>query len=113
MKLLFDHNLSPALVSCLHDIFPGSNHVFRLALHEASDADVWEYAKRHGFAIVTKDADFSELSLQRGFPPKIIWLRIGNCTTEEIEQVVRTNAAAIDALSDDRERGVMALFRKD
>jgi predicted nuclease of predicted toxin-antitoxin system len=113
VKLLFDHNISPALVSRLQDIFPGSNHVFRLTLHEASDAEVWDYAREHGFAIVTKDADFAELSLQQGFPPKIIWLRIGNCTSGEIEQVVRANGAAIDALFDDPERGVMALFRKD
>jgi len=45
------------------------------------DETVWEYARQNGFDLVTKDSDFSELSVLRGSPPKVIWLRIGNCTT--------------------------------
>ncbi len=68
MKLLFDHNLPPALVSRLQDLYDGSNHVYRLNLDRVADTDVWEYAKREGFLIVTKDADFSDICLLRGFP---------------------------------------------
>lgn len=87
MKLLFDHNLSPRLVNRLADIYPNSNHLFNLQLDTAADYLVWEYARQNQFIIVTKDSDFSELSLLRGFPPKVIWIRIGNCKTNEIESL--------------------------
>ncbi len=59
MKLLFDHNLSPALVNCLQDLYPNSNHVYHLGLDQISDIEVWEYAQQEDFLIVTKDSDFS------------------------------------------------------
>lgn len=52
--------------------FPGSSHVHALGLGEEHDLAVWEYAKAHGFTLVTKDADFNELSLLRGYPPRVI-----------------------------------------
>jgi predicted nuclease of predicted toxin-antitoxin system len=70
VKLLFDQNLSPRLVPRLSDLYPASSHVSAVGLGEADDAAVWEYAKDHGFAIVTKDSDFNDVSVLRGFPPK-------------------------------------------
>ncbi len=81
MKLLLDENLSPRLVAAVGDLYPGSAHVEDCGLVNTHDGAVWEYARKNGFAIVTKDSDFSELSVLRGSPPKVIWLRIGNCTT--------------------------------
>ncbi|MGD0520045.1 MAG: DUF5615 family PIN-like protein [Terracidiphilus sp.] len=81
MKLLLDENLSPRLIASIHDLYPDSCHVEDCGLSGAPDEDVWRYAKENGFAIVSKDSDFSELSVLRGSPPKVIWLRIGNCTT--------------------------------
>ncbi len=60
--------------------------------------------------IVTKDADFSELGVVKGFPPKIIWIRRGNCSTQNIESILRENYSAIRALSEDLETGILALF---
>ena len=71
MKLLFDQNLSPKLVSLLADLFPGSSHVQSVGLDCASDEQVWEHARLNGFAIVTKDEDFNYLSVVRGIPPKV------------------------------------------
>ena len=45
MKLLFDHNLSDKLVGRLADLFPDSQHVRSINLHEADDRKVWEYAQ--------------------------------------------------------------------
>ena len=80
MKLLFDQNLSPKLVRRLADLFPGSSHVQAVGLDCASDDQVWEHARRNGFAIVTKDGDFNNLSVMRGSPPKVVWLQLGNCS---------------------------------
>ena len=79
MKLLFDNNLSHKLVSRLDDLFPDSSHVMTEGLDEAEDHEIWDYAKENGFAIITKDSDYDDLSIVRGFPPKVIWLKIGNC----------------------------------
>ena len=91
MKLLFDQNLSPSLVSHLEHLFPGSLHVRHVGLRGADDRAVWEYAKQHGFAVVTKDADFHQMSLAYGAPPKVVWVRIGNCGTGEVARLIETS----------------------
>jgi predicted nuclease of predicted toxin-antitoxin system len=89
MKLLFDHNLSYKLVARLADLFPDSAHVRNVNLHAADDRTVWEYARANGFAIVSKDEDFHQLSFLYGAPPKVVWVRLGNCTTADIEHALR------------------------
>ena len=76
MKLLFDHHLSFRLKQRLADIYPGSSHVLDYELDHALDAVIWEFARTNGFIIVTKDSDFNDLSALRGFPPKIVWIRL-------------------------------------
>ena len=65
MKLLFDHNLAPSLVGHLRDLFPGSAHVSQCDLDDVSDIAIWQYARDNGFTLVSKDADFVELSSSR------------------------------------------------
>jgi predicted nuclease of predicted toxin-antitoxin system len=108
--LLFDQNLSPRLVDRLVDIYPSSVHVFSLGLGDAMDIDIWEFARDNDYMIVTRDADFSELGIIKGFPPKIIWIRRGNCSTQDIENILRGNFFAISELSADENLGILALF---
>jgi len=110
LKLLFDHNLSPQLVKRLANLHPDSSHVFFLALDQASDVVLWERARQDGFTIVTKDADFSDMSVLRGFPPKVIWIRLGNCTTQEIEDLLRNNHEAVVAFANDPMVGLLLLY---
>lgn len=110
MKLLFDHNLPPLLVSRLADFFPHSQHVFVLALDRASDWEIREYARQNGYLIVTKDADFSDLCVLLGFPPNIIWIRRGNCSTKALEELLRRHHNDIEALETDAMNGVLTLF---
>ena len=110
MRLLFDHNLSPHLVNRIADIFPNSSHVFLQGLDRATDAEVWEFARDNGFTLVTKDSDFNDLTTLRGFPPKVIWLRIGNCTTAAIERLLRQHQQAIEQLEADAGAGVLTLL---
>ncbi len=95
MKLLFDQNLSYRLVGALADVYPTSQHVGDAGLKEASDTIIWDYAKRNNFTIVSKDSDFHQRSLVRGYPPKVIWVRLGNCSTHAIERVLRDNLEAV------------------
>ena len=108
--LLFDQNISPRLIDRLADIYPDSMHVSTLGMGNAMDSDIWQYAHDHDYMIVTKDADFSELGVVNGFPPKIIWIRRGNCSTQEIESILRENYDAIKSLSSDDETGILTLF---
>ena len=89
MKLLFDENLSPRLPGVLADLYPDSVHVHGCGLGNADDSIIWQYAKDHGFTIVSKDSDFQERGVLLGQPPKLIWLRAANCSSEEIENRLR------------------------
>lgn len=110
MKLLFDENLSPRLGERLIDVFPLSVHVHSVGLSGAHDRDVWEFAKTNDYLIVTKDSDFEELSLLSGFPPKVVWLRRGNCTTGQIEAILRAHREDIELLGTNAEIAVLMLF---
>jgi predicted nuclease of predicted toxin-antitoxin system len=88
VKLLLDQNISYRLVKKIEVDFPGSQHVSQLGLTNKLDRDIWEAAKSSGFVIVTFDADFYDLSLTLGHPPKLIWIRSGNTTTRNLEQLL-------------------------
>ena len=110
MKLLFDQNLSPRLVEQLVDLFPGSAHVQAFGLDRAPDTSLWDFARDNAFLIVTKDVDFSDRSALLGHPPKIIWLRLGNCTTTEIEATLRGHHEQIQAFDNNEGVGVLTIF---
>lgn len=93
--MLFDQNLSPRLPVRVGELYRGSAHVRDLGLREAPDIEIWEYAKLHGFVIVSKDSDFQQRSLLYGHPPKFIWLRVGNCPAPFLEELLRRHSAAI------------------
>ncbi|PZN69609.1 MAG: hypothetical protein DM484_29355 [Candidatus Methylumidiphilus alinenensis] len=103
MKLLFDENLSPRLVAALSDIFPESAHVDRLGMGGEPDPVIWEYAKEHGFILVSKDSDFHERSLLYAHPLKVVWIRRGNCSVRHIELILRNKVAEIQRLNTDEE----------
>ena len=95
MKLLFDSNLSHHLVQTLASLYPGSEHVRNLGLARAGDEAIWSLARENGFTIVSKDSDFHQRSFLYGFPPKVIWVRMGNCTTGDIERALRNHSSDI------------------
>lgn len=100
MKLLFDQNLSFKLCRLLNDLFAESEQVRLAGLDRASDTSIWQYAAENGFVLVTLDADFAELAALRGSPPKVIWLRCGNQSTQTIEDLLRSQAETIEAFGE-------------
>lgn len=92
MRLLFDEQLSEELVTLLHDLFPDSLHIRVLEAGGSPDSSVWQLAREHGCLLVTKDEDFHRLSVLRGAPPKVVWIRLGNCSTEALAHVRRQRA---------------------
>ena len=109
MKLLFDENLSPKLPSRLSDLFPNSLHVRDVGMKATNDPIVWDYAKDNDLIIVSKDADMHDLSLVFGNPPKVIWIRLGNCSTSQVENLLRQKFSAIQSFYTDKSLSLLAL----
>lgn len=109
MKLLFDENLAGRLVRDLADIFPDAAHVLALDLGGMSDRSVWVRAAADGFVLVTKDQDFQRLSILLGPPPKVVWIRLGNCTTEDVARLLRLRADDVRAFADYPEAAFLEL----
>ena len=110
MRLLFDQNLSPHLVGLLANLYPESEHVQSADLDRASDEAVWTYAKERGFIIVTKDTDFHERSIIVGAPPKVVWIRRGNCSTTMIEHILHRHRDDIHQLATDSDASYLVLI---
>ncbi len=111
MKLLFDQIISPKIVKQLEDIFPDAKQVRHLGLENASDIQIFEYAKKNGFAIVTFDSDFVDLNIVKGFPPKIIWLKTGNLTTKSISELIIKNTQILKDFLESEENEILELIK--
>ncbi len=109
MKLLFDQNLSHRLVGQLIAEFPESGHVRDLGMATSTDSDVWAYAAANRFVIVSKDTDFQQRALLFGHPPKVIWVRLGNCTTAAVEALLRSRLWDIQSFEADPMASFLAL----
>lgn len=111
MKLLLDENLSPRLVTPLSRMFPGSRHVEDCGLDAAEDEEIWRYALDHGFAIVSKDSDFYDLAVVRGSPPKVIWLRVGNSSTDEVRELLQRIGARLARFGEQDDMATLIVMR--
>lgn len=109
VKLLFDQNISFKLTGRLADLYPESVHVRDLNMEKSDDLEVWEYTRDNGFAITSKDEDFHQMSFLYGAPPKVIWLKLGNCTTQDVEQALREGQSMVAKFLSDEEGSFLAL----
>ena len=107
--LLFDENLAARLVADLSDLYPGCTHVSARGLAGASDRVIWQHARDHGLVIVSKDEDFQQLSVLYGAPPKVIWIRLGNCATADIIRLLGERHHEIHRFVADEEAAFLAL----
>ena len=96
INILLDENLSFKIKKELKHLFDDLKHISDLNLINTDDYTIWDYAKTHHYSIVTFDADFIDLSLLNEFPPKIIWLRVGNSSTVNVVQLLKNNYVAIN-----------------
>jgi predicted nuclease of predicted toxin-antitoxin system len=110
VKLLLDENLSDRLIYRVLDLYPNSEHVKTLGLINTDDLLIWEYAKVNHFVIVSKDSDFHQRSLLYGHPPKFIYLRIGNCPTSKIVQILRDKFNVIRQFEDSKIESILILM---
>jgi predicted nuclease of predicted toxin-antitoxin system len=109
MRLLFDQNLSFRLVALLAAEYPGSDHVRNVGLSTANDEAIWQFAAQQQFAIVSKDSDFQYRALLQGNPPKVVWVRLGNCTTITVAELLRSRQPDLLAFEADVTASILVL----
>lgn len=109
MKLLLDQNLSRRLVKYLEEIYPEITHLTALMTEDSDDSDIWSFAKKNDFIIVTKDDDFEKRSILLGHPPKIIWIRLGNCKTSDVVELMEKSLNIITAFNSDKEKSILPI----
>jgi predicted nuclease of predicted toxin-antitoxin system len=97
VKLLLDQNISYKVANKLNVHFPGCRQVRELNLENKSDKEIWNFAKKEDYTIVTFDADFYDLVTLYGHPPKVIWLRLGNTKSDSLVQIFLTHFDLINA----------------
>lgn len=108
--ILIDNNLSFKLKNRLNDLFGGATHVEAVGLGEVEDEVIWAYATKHHYHILTKDTDFNDLQQIKGFPPKIIWIRIGNSSTKEIANKITLKQQEILKFLADDNFGIIEIW---
>jgi predicted nuclease of predicted toxin-antitoxin system len=109
VRLLFDENLSPDLPRLLAEIFPLSAHVRDKNLIGADDLTLWQFAAANGFALVTKDDDFVELSILRGAPPKVILIGLGNCRTSDVVTLLKAEHPKLEQFAGDAAASIIQI----
>ena len=82
-----------------------------VGLSEADDREVWHFAKRNGIAIVSKNTDFQQRSFMYGAPPKVVWLRVGNCSVLLVEDLLRKHSVALYEFARDDVQSYLVLSR--
>ena len=105
MKLLFDENLSYRILKKLDSEYTDSE-----TIRGKSDLKIWEYAKKNGFTVVTFDEDFYDIQLLRKFPPKVIWLRRGNTSTNHIAEILNKKTEELKRFIEDSEQGIFEIY---
>ncbi len=109
MRLISDENISWRLKKLLPkwEILP-ANEI--KPSERLTDFNIWQFAKSNNYSILTFDEDFSELQNLYAFPPKIIWLRIGNASTNDIKTILLDKEPEIIDFLNNDELGVFEIY---
>jgi predicted nuclease of predicted toxin-antitoxin system len=111
MRFLFDQNISQSILRLLPEDFDGSTHVNQEGLMNSPDIQIWEFAKKNDYCIVTQDSDFNSLNSLYGFSPKIIWIRTGNIKTQLIAEILIESYSEIEKFIEDKNYGCFEIIR--
>lgn len=101
MKLLLDQNISFRVANKLQADFLECSQVRELKLENKTDREIWNFAKTENYTIVTFDADFYDLVTLFGHPPKVIWLRMGNTSSDHLIEVLQSHSEIIGSFVTD------------
>lgn len=111
MKLLLDQNISHRICQNIRACFEEVTSIKAQGLTDANDFVIWQFAQNQGYTIVTFDEDMFNISQLRGYPPKIIWLRIGNATNDTIAQLLIQHAERINYFVENEAIGCLEIYK--
>ena len=111
MRFLFDQNISHRILKLISEKYSDSTTIKKEGLINASDRQIWEFARLNKYIIITQDSDFNELNSLFGFPPKIIWIRTGNLKPQAIADIIIDYSKEIDKFNEDKKYGCFEIFR--
>jgi len=111
MRFLFDQNISHRLLKLIPKEYSESTTIKNEGLINASDKEIWEFARSNEYIIVTQDSDFKDLNSLYGFPPKIIWIRTGNTKTQSIVNILVDYSDEIRTFINDNQYGCFEISR--
>jgi predicted nuclease of predicted toxin-antitoxin system len=83
-RFVIDAQLPPGLAELLSERGWPAEHIDRIKLGGASDADIWKYVNARGAVLITKDSDFVQLARQDRTGPQVVWIRLGNVTNRAL-----------------------------
>lgn len=111
MKILVDQNISHRLLEKL-TVFPAEiKHIKNEGLVNANDHAIFMYARVNQFdAVLTLDDDFVKLLNAYSTPPKIIWIRTRNCSTNYLANLLLNKASVIHHFVNSEEFALYELF---
>lgn len=111
MKFLFDENISYRILKKISTLAPESLHVSRIGfMQPVSDLDIWNFAKKNDFILISFDEDFQDLSHLNGFPPKVILLRVGNSSTQHISEILSSKWSDVEQFYHSETFGLLEIF---
>ncbi|XOV91180.1 MAG: DUF5615 family PIN-like protein [Bacteroidota bacterium] len=111
VNLLLDANLSWRLCKTLADHFEIVEHVDRIGIGvPATDLQIWDWAKVHKSVIITNDEDYLDFSTMRGFPPKVVLLRVGNQSNRYLADLLISKKEEIENLISSQHYGLLEIF---
>lgn len=110
MKLLFDQNISYRILKLLSSNFKDSTTVKTENLVDSTDKEIWDFAGKFGYTIVTQDSDFFDLTTLYGYPPKIIWIRTGNLGTQSLAAILNMHEAELSAFKENENQACFEIF---
>lgn len=110
MNLLLDENISWRIKSNLSKFVDKVIHVHDISNERLTDIEIWNYAKANSLIILTYDADFSDILNYKGFPPKIIWLRRGNMSKNQVEALIKDSMIKINIFEKSKELGILEIY---
>ena len=109
MSFILDQNISYRVIGLISKYFTNVKHVRQLGLVDASDEEIWLYAKLNECTIITFDSDFIDFAILRNAPPQIIWLRFGNASNNKIADKLIANSSVINDFLVDKSHGISFL----
>ena len=113
MKILIDQNISHRIIALLTTLPFDFIHVKMVGLAHANDWEMYRFAKSNDMvAILTMDDDFQYIQLQEGVPPKIIWLRVGNCSTSVLAEIIKQHTLDLVAMIANDECDGIEIWKK-